>query len=621
MDQSEKKRLFEAFPPVSTEQWEEKIKEDLKGADYEKKLVWATTEGIKVRPYYRAEDLNKLGHLNTRPSEFPYTRGSKVKNNDWVIRQDIDTTNIKEANTIAVDAVKRGAEAIGFNVSNVISANDLEALLEGINAENTGLHFLHANDYLKLAALFDQWLTKKQFNPSKVKGSFNFDPLAYVLLYGGFYESKEHNFNQAKELINVFGKKYPNFRIINVNGQHFHAAGATIVQELAFALCQGNEYLAALSEIGLSIESIAPRMQFTFGIGGNYFMEIAKFRAVRMLWAKIVEQYASNKAIANMYIHAETSLWNKTIYDPYVNILRTTTETMSAAIAGVDSMSVAPFDATYKKADPFSSRIARNQQIILKHESYFNKVVDPSAGSYYIETLTDSIASAVWGLFQSTEAKGGFVPAVNSKEIYNQIEASCQKRDLDIAMRRQVFIGTNQYPNTNEKMLDKLQPVTRLSDLGNLKPYRGTQAFEAVRLAVESHVQKGGNAPKVFLLSYGNLAMRKARAGFTTNFFGVAGYEIIDNAGFKTIDDGVKAALASHAQIVVICSSDEEYTEMAAQAAQALKSADNKLKVIVAGNPVEIIDSLKAAGVDDFIHVRTNVLETLREYNHQLGII
>lgn len=622
MDQSEKKRLFEEFPPVSTEQWEEKIKEDLKGADYEKKLVWHTTEGIKVRPYYRAEDLKNLEHLNARPTEFPYTRGAKTNTNDWVIRQDIDVTDISQANALAVDAVKRGAEAIGFSASAIQSANDMEKLLENINAETTGIHFLHASNYLQIAEWFDLWLNKKKFNAAKVSGSFNFDPLGYVLLYGGFYQSKEHNFQQTKELIEGFGKKYPKYRIVTVNAQHYHDAGASIVQELAFALNQGNEYLASASEAGIDVVAMAKAMQFSVAIGGNYFMEIAKLRAIRTLWAKIVEQYAPTaKEAAVMHIHAFTSMWNKTIYDPYVNILRTTTEAMSAAIAGVDSMTVAPFDATYKKVDEFSSRIARNQQIILKHESYFNKVVDPSAGSYYIEALTESIAASSWSLFQSFEEKGGFITAVQSKDIYSQIEATCQKRDLDIAMRRQVFIGTNQYPNSNEKMLDKLQPVSRLTDLGELKPYRGTQAFEALRLSVESFVEKGNPAPKVFLFTFGNLAMRKARAGFSTNFFGVAGYEMIDNFGFKSIEEGVQAALKSKASIVVLCSSDEEYAEMAPAAAQALKSANAQLKVVVAGNPVEIIDTLRTAGVDDFIHVRTNVLESLRSYNYQMGII
>jgi methylmalonyl-CoA mutase len=282
-------------------------------------------------------------------------------------------------------------------------------------------------------------------------------------------------------------------------------------------------------------------------------------------------------------------------------------------------MTVEPFDANYKKPDDLSQRAARNQQIILKHESYFNKVTDPSAGSYYIENLTQSIADAAWALFLETEEAGGFEKIVASGFIKNEIEKTCQKRDMDIAMRKQVFVGTNQYPNLSEKMLDKLQPTAKLSDLGGLRQYRGTQAFEALRLAVENHARKGFSIPKVFLFTYGNLAMRKARASFATNFFGVAGYEIADNPGFKTIDAGVDAALQSGANIVVLCSSDEEYADMIPAISKIKEQAPNTI-VVVAGNPKELLEQLDQAGTDHYIHMRSNVLDALTHFNQVMEI-
>ncbi len=614
MDQEKTVGLFQEFPPVSTQQWEEKIHEDLKGADYEKKLIWKTIEGLKIRPYYRAEDLEKLAHMHALPGEAPFVRGGKTRNNDWEIRQDIDAEDPEKANAIALKALAKGAEAVGLNASATDSANDLAKLIENIDLVKTPVHFNHGKNFPQLA----EWLVN-MYN-QEARGSFNFDPLGYFVLYNKFYESREANMEQATQLLKLGLERLPKFKTITVNGQHFHNAGASLVQELAFALAQGNEYLAALTEKGFSADDIANRMTFTLAVGSNYFLEIAKLRAARLLWAKIVEQYKPAKPESmKMTIHAVTSSWNKSIYDPYVNMLRTTTEAMAAAIGGADSMTVQPFDSTYKKSDDFSDRIARNQQIVLKYEAYFNKVSDPAAGSYYVENLTHSIAEAALNLFVEVEEQGGFITSVEKRFIHEQIQQTCQQRDMDIAMRKQVFVGVNQYPNLNEEMLDKLQPIAKLTDLAGLRPYRGMQAFEALRLAVENHKKKGFEVPKVFLLTYGNLTMRKARAGFSTNFFGVAGYQIIDNPGFQNIEEGVQAAIDQSADIVVLCSSDEEYADMA-PAATFIKEKSPKTQVVVAGYPKELLEQLDQAGVDHYIHMRTNLLQALTHFNELMGI-
>lgn len=616
MDQENKRNLFSDFPPISTKQWEEKIIEDLKGADYEKKLIWKTIDGLSVKPYYRSEHTESIEFKDSLPGEAPYVRSNKTQKNDWEIRQDFEEQDIETANKYAKKALDKGVDSVGLNAADISSEEHLKELIKGIELSKSPVHFSNSSNYNKLAELL-----KKQLNGQKAKGSFNFDPLGYFVLYEKFYKNLEDNIEDTLQLFDNADDNLSDFYLININGQFYNNAGASIIQELAFSLSQANEYLAALTSKGLEIDKITPRIMFTIATGSNYFLEIAKFRAIRLLWSNIVEQYKPEKEESlKMHLHAVNSSWNKSIYDPYVNMLRTTTEAMSAAIAGVDSLSVNTFDESFKKPDGFSYRIARNQQIILKEEAYFDKIVDPAAGSYYIENLTDMIAEAAWKMFVKMEEEGGFIKNVEAGFIKTEIEKTSQQRDNEIAMRKKVFIGTNLYPDTDEKVIDKLEPSAKLSDLGGLRQYRGTQQFEALRLAVENYAKKGYNVPKVFLLTYGNPAIRKARAGFSTGFFGLAAYDIIANPGFKTIDEGVKAAVDSGAEIVVFCSSDDEYIEMC-EAASKIKQHNNKTINLVAGNPKAIADKLTESGVDGFIHLRTNALEILTDFNNKFGII
>ena len=621
------KKLFSEFPPVSTSQWEEKITTDLKGADYMKKLIWKTDEGINVKPYYRSEDLEGLEYLSALPGDKPYVRGVKKDNNDWIIRQDIYTGAIAEANRIAVDAVSRGAGALGLNVKEITSHKQMQQLLQGIDITKTGINFISSRSYPLTLELFIYEIAHRGLEGAKIAGSLNFDAFSYLLLHGEFYQSKQSNLDEAEYLIQTIQKRLPGFRAITINGHLFQNAGATLVQELAFSLASGNEYLADLTSKGLPAGNIADNLQFSFGIGSNYFMEIAKLRAARLLWTAIVEQYQpQNQDCEKMFIHSTTSLWNKTIYDPYVNLLRTTTEGMSAAIGNTDSMSILPFDFPYKDESEISRRIARNQQLILKEEAYLDKVVDPAAGSYYIESLTHSIATHAWELFKVIEEKGGLIECIKTEFIQDEIERSCRKKDMDIAQRKIVILGTNQYANPLESMS---QNIEKLHGFSNDEPsvykklhiYRGAQAFEEVRLATENAVTQGKKKPTVFLLTFGHPGMRKARATFATNFFGCAGYGIIDNSGFKTVEQGIKAALDSKAEIIVLCSSDEEYATIAPAACKGIKLKNKEAMILVAGYPKEIVETLKSGGTDDFIHVRTNVLEFLINLQKKFGIL
>jgi methylmalonyl-CoA mutase len=611
---SNENKLFQEFPPVSTEQWEEIITKDLKGADYNKKLVWRTDEGFQVQPYYRAEDIESLDYLEALPNQFPYTRGFKTKDNKWNIVQEITEKNPEKANLIAVNALLKGADTVSLCTKNVASYKDLTLLLHDIDLEKNAVQLRCASSYIELIHWFIQYIDEKKLDKTKIAGVIDFDAVIYALKKGKFYRDKETDLQEVIELLTLTSE-LPLFKIINVNGVTVHNAGATIVQELGYALAVANEYLSFTTEKGIASENIASKMQFTLSVGSNYFMEIAKLRAMRVLWTTLIEQYhpACNCAY-RIILNTVASSWNKTLYDPYVNMLRSTTEAMSAALGGANSIALKPFDIAYKQEDEFSSRINRNTQIILKEETYFDKVVDPAAGSYYIENLTNSIIEQAWKLFQDIENEGGFITSVENGKIKSEIEQSAQKRDMDIATRKYVLLGTNQYPNINEFMLDKIE-APKTCDSDGLKTYRGAAAFEALRLQTEEFA-KNHHRPKLFLLKVGNLAMRQARAGFITNFFGCAGYEILDNAGFANAEEGVEAALDANPDLIVLCSSDEEYATIGVEIIKQLKIKEKKIPVIIAGNPVEIIDILNEAGADDYIHIKNNVLEKLNEYNN-----
>ncbi|MBR5190359.1 MAG: methylmalonyl-CoA mutase small subunit [Paludibacteraceae bacterium] len=617
---AEKKlNLLADFPAITTEEWMAKINADLKGADFEKKLVWKTNEGFNVMPFYRLEDVAELKTTTSAPGEFPYVRGTKT-DNDWYVRQDIDATCAKTANAKALDVLNKGINSLGFILNKQeLSAEYISTLLNGICPECVELNFrVCIRCAAQLATILADYFKAQGADLAKVEGSINCDPINRMMLKG-----KELNQAEVAEIAVATVKAaaaLPNFRVIGVNSLSLNNAGAYCSQELGYALAWGAEYMTMLTEGGLTADEAGKAIKFNMGVGGNYFMEIAKFRAARMLWAMIVKAYApACDCAAKMRVHAETSTFNKTIYDAHVNLLRTQTEAMSATIAGVDSLTVNGFDVTYKESDDFSERIARNQQLLLKEESHFDKVTDPSAGSYYIENLTNSIAEQAWKLFLEIQNEGGFFAAVEAGKVQEAMKATSAKRLKDVSARKEVLLGTNQFPNFSEMAAEKITKEACTcancgcetpKGLATLPTVRAAQEFEDLRLATERSAKR----PKAFMLTIGNLAMRLARAQFSCNFFACAGYEVIDNLGFETVEAGVEAAQKAGADIIVLCSSDDEYAEYAPA---AFKAIDGKQIFVVAGAPA-CMEDLKAAGIENFIHVRVNVLDTLKSFNAQL---
>jgi methylmalonyl-CoA mutase len=550
---------LEEFPPVSTEQWDEVVRKDLKGA------------APKTKLYYRAEDLRGLEYLDSVPGEFPYTRGTR-EDNSWRIRVSVHDVAAAQA---ALDA---GAEEICF----VLGEQNIDEVLDALPA--CAVHFEAG---ARAAELLEKLTGGRALARAGVHPrSVDYEPLT--------------DFDHAASLIRAV--RMSQFRPVTIRAHRFSEAGSTIVQELGFALAEGVEMIAQLTDRGLTPADAAQALAFSFAMGSSYFMEIAKLRAARTLWARAVESFQPAPAeAAKMTIYARTSHWTKTIYDPYVNVLRATTEAMAAAIGGADSLQVEAFDATYREPGESANRLARNTQLILKEEAWLDRSVDAAGGSYYLEVLTDSLAREAWKLLQQIEAAGGFLRYSESGSLDHDLAKSRADRETAVATRRAAILGTNQYPNLAERMLPEIERHDPAP--------RAAHVFEEIRLRTERYAERTGHTPRFLLLEAGDVNMRKARSGFVANFFGCAGFEI-----------QIAEAITGDPDAIVLCSSDPEYAALAPRVIQELRDAGKATPVIIAGNPVDSIEALKQAGVADFVHVRSNAAEVLRSWQERLGV-
>jgi methylmalonyl-CoA mutase len=579
----ESDHLLEEFPPVSTELWEEVIRRDLKGADYTKKLIWQTAEGLAVKPYYRAEDIEGMEFPDAAPGAFPYARSARATG-DWRIREEIDVADSEEANQAAHIAVRAGAEEIAFRKANIQNASDLGMLLA--NIDEIPVHFENAGEP-QLRLLIARLNRRQRLSPV----STGWNPLT--------------NLDFAAKVITAAPATLVPFTI---HGEKFEESGATAVEEVGFILAAAIDFMAGMQERKVDVDRAAASVTFSFSIGINYFFQIAKLRAFRMMWAQSVESFGGMRENAKAHIHARTSRWNETVYAPRANILRGTTEAMSAIFGGADSITVAPFDECYKRPDEASRRLARNTQIILKHEALLSRVADPGAGSYCLEFITDFIAREGWKAMQGIEAAGGYQKAVKDGLIAQALEKSMAAREEAVSPRRRIFTGTNQHAIFSEKALDRIE-FSRFSD-----GRRGTRMYEQLRLRTERHVAKGGKNPHVLLAEIGDAKMRAARSHFAANLFACAGFDLTD----KRFTHADRIA-ASDADLIVLCSSDAEYLSLATEVLARLKALGRKTPVIVAGNP-DSVEQLQAAGVADFVHLRSNPIEVLAKWQQRLGI-
>ncbi len=544
--------------------------------------MWQTAEGLAVKPYYRKEDIAGLDSTNRSYPSASISPDRRL-NGDWRIREEIDAINPEEANQAAQRAVAAGAEQIAFLNANVQNGSDLGLLL--VNLQEVPVHFQNAGE-----TLLRLLIAREKGRPDSAQFSSGWSPL----------ESPAF----AAEILLASPRGFVPFTI---DGSGFEESGATVVQEIGYTLAAAIDFLADMASRDIDVDRAAAAIEFSFAIGSNYFFQIAKFRAFRNLWAKAQEGFGGKQSVPAR-IHARTSHWNKTIYDPHVNILRATTEAMSAALGGSDSISVAAFDECYRAPDEASRRMARNTQIVLKQEALLSRVADAGAGSYYLEFLTDFIARESWKVMQGIEATGGFMKANASGQLARALNESMAAREKAVVERRRVFTGTNQYADPSEKALDRIDPPHASVER------RGARSYEQLRLRTERHAVLNGKTPRVLLAEVGDVKMRSARSSFAQNFFASAGFELVTRR-FESAGE----IAPGDADLIVLCSSDAEYAGLAVELIPMLKTLGCRVPVIVAGNPASA-DQLRAMGVADFIHVRSNPIELLTAWQWRLGI-
>ncbi len=456
--------LSREFSSIPTSAWEAVIALDLKGADYEKKLVWHTEEGIAVRPYYRKENLSGLKDQ----------LAMRRQNRGWEI----------------VAETEPGAGAIRADL--------------------------------------------------------------------------------------------------------LHEAGAHCIQELGYAIAEGVERLAELTATQ-PVDEAATEIEFAFAVGTSYFLEIAKLRAARLLWHHVLDAFGSkNAATCGMRLHVRTSRRNKSISDRCTNLLRVTTEALSAVVGGCDKLSIEPFG--------FDPHLALNVQRILHEEAHVDAVADPAGGSYYIEALTDSIARESWKLFQKVEAEGGYSAALKRGAVGNALAVTRTVREKAFSSRRRALVGVNNYPNLMETNPEVDPPGNPDSPFFQ---HRIAEPFEKIRHRTIRHASETGQCPIILLLKRGDAKMKSARANFCLNFFGCAGFEIAESEEYEK----------TNACLIVLCSSDAEYLTFAKEVCPKVS-----VPVLVAGNPKEQIEALKAAGVQGFVHMQSDMIGTLTEWQNRLGM-
>lgn len=629
MSDLKQKKLFEQFPPVATREWIDKINADLKGADFNKKMVWKTGEGFDAMPFYRKEDLECLNHVKGfgKLLEVVDIKEKSVDEKQisvdkkWLIRQNIEVYDYRASNARALDVLMKGVDSLGFIIKDpeTVNEDNFAVLLDNIIPEGSEINFLSEGKAREIISYIIRIFEKRGISPYEIRGAVEADPLGRLMMNGSLCVPVEAGFDYLASLTRETSQ-LPLYRNIQINGSNFRNAGSGIVQELGYSVSMAVEYLSQLTDRGISPETAASKMRFSFGTGVSYFLEIAKLRAARILWSLVADAYGfAETSGSRMEIHSVTNRWNATIFDPYVNMLRTQTEAMSAVLGGTDSLTVNHFDLAFDNPDEFSERIARNQQLILREEASFDMVTDPASGSYYIENLTAMIAGNAWKLFLEVEEKGGFISALKSGFIQDSIEKSAREKKENISKRKEIVLGTNQYPNPEEfsgpsytEIARTLQPEGDGPNVRPLKLSRASEDFEKIRLAVE----KASFRPVVFILQTGNHTMRRARAQFCAGFFGCAGYRIIENDVYDDPEKSVEDATEAGAHIIVICSSDEEYPGIAPE---ILARAAGRAIVVVAGNPPDM-EELKTKGLENFISLRSDIVETLRYYNSCLGI-
>ncbi|MBX3745709.1 MAG: acyl-CoA mutase large subunit family protein [Verrucomicrobiae bacterium] len=704
--------LLSEFPPAGYDTWKALVEAELKGAPFERRMVTELVEGIALRPIYRAEDAEGVAHAGSLPGFAPYVRGTRAAgylDQPWEVSQEIAASSPAEFNDAARAGLGRGltalnmvldratrngadpdwAEAsdVGAGGLSLASLDDLDRALEGIDLESTPLFIRSGASGMPVAALLVALARRRGDDVRCLRGCVEVDPLGVLAHEGRLAQSLSGAYREMASLTAWGAAHAPRLQTICVHSRAWHEAGGHAVQELAFALATALEYARAMAGAGLGIDVVAPRLRFAFTVGSRYFVEIAKLRAARLLWARLVSVLGGGMEAQRATLHVRTAHFNKTAFDPYVNLLRTTVEAFAGVLGGCDSMQVGGFDEVIRSPDEFSQRVARNQQLVLREECHLTRVIDPAGGSWYVEWLTDALARRAWELFQEVEKRGGMAEAMRSGWPQLEVARVAQGRLQAVARRRESVVGTNVYAQVGEKalgavetdratfhrrrvrevtdvrtaaegqhqmVLDRLAGVLGQSEaalfqacseaveagatLGEVTRavriedqletpitpvclVRLAEGFERVRRAVEVRAAEGeGRRPAVFLANFGPLKQHKARADFARGFLEAGGFKVISPAGFRTAEEAAAAGDAAGVEAVCLCSTDETYPEWVPAFMAVWRARRPGVPVLLAGHPSEQVEALKAAGVEDFIHLRADALEVLKRLAARLGV-
>ncbi len=693
---------LDEFTPPTYDEWKQACIELLKGAPFEKKLFTKTYEGITFSPMYFHNDTEPIQPTKSFPGMGDYLRGVTANgyvNAPWGIAQACDETlpednnellkhEIEKGSTIynvKVDcATRKGKDAreckhIGKHGCSVTTLADVETLLKGLKLDKYPLYVYAGESALPLLAMIIAAVKKNGGDVAKLRGVIGANPIAEYAANGTLNQSLDKLFDEAATAAKWTIKNAPEVKTVFVKSNVFSNGGANDIQEVAYTLSAGVAYLRALLERGLTIDEAASQIMFGFSMGANFFMQIAKLRAVRPIWAQIVKAFGGNAESQKMHIHGRPAKFFKTIYDPYVNMLRDTTELFSGVVGGVDSFENSTFDEPVRKGDEFSRRIARNMQIILQEEFGLLQPIDPAGGSWAVETLTKEIKEKIWAEFQVVEGKGGIVAALKEGYPQDQIAAVLAARFKAAETRKDRIVGNNMYPNMTEERIDarpenqaenmkarkaaienylsgvdsaavkdalaavkdgcancaiaaaekgatiaeirKALGTAEVEEIKAIEPHRWSERFEALRYKTEKFKAEKGDNVKIFLANMGPIPQHKARADFTTGFLQVGAFQVLGNNGFPTVDEAAAAAKESGADAVVICSTDATYPEIVPALAPKLHEALPNAIVYLAGTaPAEMVEPYKQAGIDDYINVRANCYKVIQNLQQKKGM-
>jgi methylmalonyl-CoA mutase len=569
----------------------------------------------------------------------------------------------------------------------IATLNDLDRALDGIDLEQTVLLIRSGASAMPFGALLIALARKRKKPLAGLRGCIEMDPLGVLSHEGRLPQSLEGAYDEMAALTQWCAGHAPNLQTICIHSRAWHEAGGSAVQELAFVLATAVEYLRQMNQRGVDVAVIAPRTRFAITVGEHFFMEIAKLRALRMLWARVVAALGGDAGSQRLSLHVRTSQWNKTTYDPYNNLLRTTIEAFAGVLGGCESMQVGTFDEVVRTPDDFSRRLARNTQLILQKECNLEHVLDPVGGSWFVENLTQELAGRAWAVFQEVCKFGGMEAALRVGFPQNSVAATAAEKLKAIARRRDSIVGVNQYANPKEKPLERpamdakafhkrrvqqvvahrtsmeedasevvleklaqvvetkgadrfeacveaveagatIGEITRAARINDspcepITPVcitRAAAGFERLREAMDRHLAHGGERPEVFLCNMGPLREHKARADFSRGFFAAGGYEAISPASFKSPEDAAAAFGASKARLAVVCSTDENYPALIPPLVKALRAKRADAIIVLAGYPQDQIEAHKAAGVEEFIHIRADAVELLTRCHARLGL-